>query len=409
MLDGYKLLTVTHRQTPLQSIGKFVVAHADEQALKARLEALKAAFGLDELLYVATCNRVIFLLHTDQPTGPSFHQAFFQAVNPGLDADYIEENVILLEDKAAADHLFKVAASIDSLVVGEREILRQIKEAYERCFNWGLTGDHLRILVQATIVAAKEVYSETRLGEKSVSVVSLAVKEMLKTRLPKSARILMIGAGQTNLLVSKFLAKYGFYNVAVFNRTFEKAGQLAAMVQGTAHHFDELNQYNKGFDCLIVCTGATSVVVDKTLYYSLLAGEADRKVVIDLSVPNNVSREVTDQFDIHFIEIEGLRALADENLSFREQEVTHACELLDRHLAEFEVYAHNRYIERALHKIPVEVKAVKERAMNEVFRKEVEGLDDATRQLLERMMTYMEKKCTGIPMKLAKEALSVRA
>ncbi len=101
--------------------------------------------------------------------------------------------------------------------------------------------------------------------------------------------------------------------------------------------------------------------------------------------------------------------MAQVNLSFREQEVTVAIELLETHLEEFETTARNRRIERALHRIPGEVTAVKERALNEVFKKEVEVLDESTRQLLERMMTYMEKKCTGIPMKVAKEALTVPA
>jgi glutamyl-tRNA reductase len=407
MLDSYKILTITHRETPLQSIGKFVIAHENEGALQARLEALKAEFGVDEMLYLATCNRVLFLLHTEKALDKSFVQKFFQAVNPELSNSIIEKYVTRFEGKNAADHLLKVASSIDSLVVGEREILRQLREAYDRCLGWNLTGDNIRILLQAAVAAAKEVYDQTRLGERSVSVVSLAVKELLKTKLPKNARILMIGAGQTNMLVTKFLAKYGFNNVSVFNRTLEKAQQVAAMTSGKAYSFNELENYGEGFDCLIVCTGATQAVVDKTLYAKLLAGETTHKVVIDLSVPNNVCREVTRDFDVHFIEVEGLRALAQENLSFREQEVTVAVQMLEQHLEEFEITARNRRIERALHRIPTEVTAVKERALNEVFKKEVEVLDDSTRQLLERMMTYMEKKCTGIPMKVAREALTV--
>ncbi len=409
MLDSYKILTITHRQTPLQSIGKFIIAHENEAALRSRLEELKSDFGVDEMLYLATCNRVMFLFNREKSLSPDFIQQFFQAVNPQLSADFIEKHVVTYEGKAAVDHLFKVTASIDSLVVGEREILRQLREAYDRCLNWNLTGDNIRIIMQAAVVAAKEVYAQTRLGEKSVSVVSLAVKELLKTKLPKNARILMIGAGQTNMLVSKFLAKYGFTNVSVFNRTFEKAEQLARMTGGSAYKFSELESYQQGFDCLIACTGATQAVVDKKLYSSLLAGETSRKVVIDLSVPNNVCKEVVQDFDVHFIEVEGLRALAQVNLSFREQEVTVAIELLETHLEEFETTARNRRIERALHRIPGEVTAVKERALNEVFKKEVEVLDESTRQLLERMMTYMEKKCTGIPMKVAKEALTVPA
>ncbi|MBI5915251.1 MAG: glutamyl-tRNA reductase [Bacteroidetes bacterium] len=406
MLDGFKILTVTHRRTSLQHIEKFVVPHTDESALQSCLEALKTGFGFDEMMYLATCNRVMFLFYTEKPLASTFPGKFFQAVNPGLSEKFISENVSLLEGRAAAEHLLKVASSVDSLVVGEREILRQLREAYERCLNWGLTGDHLRIAMQAAIVAAKEVYTETRLGEKPVSVVSLAVRELLKTRLPKTARILMVGAGQTNLLVAKFLAKNGFEKVVVFNRTLERAQRIATALKGRAFGFNELESYREGFDCLLVCTGATKAIIDNELYIKLLAGESDQKTVIDLSVPNNVSREILATNDVHLIEIEGLRALAEENLAFREQEVNAANKLLDLHLADFEASVRNRQIERALHQVPVEVKAVKEHALNKVFKKEIEVLDDATRELLGRMMEYMEKKCTGIPIKVAKEALA---
>lgn len=406
MLDSYKILTITHRQTPLQAIGKFVIPHENEEVLKARLEALKAEFGIEELMYLATCNRVMFLLYKDGPADQAFMEKFFRAVNPEFTAEFIEKHVLLFEGKNASDHLLKVASSIDSLVVGEREILRQLRDAYDRCLKFDLTGDHIRIIMQAAVGAAKDVYAQTRLGEKSISIVSLAVKELLASKLPKSARIVMVGAGQTNLLVTKFLAKYGYKQVSVFNRTLEKATQIAGMVKGKAYNLDELENHTEGFDCLIVCTGATQAVIDKSLYTRLLAGETGRKVVIDLSVPNNVSREVPRDFDVRFIEVEGLRALAQENLSFREAEVTVALELLGQHLKEFEITARNRRIERAFHRIPGEVTAVKEKALNEVFKKEVEVLDDSTRLLLERMLTYMEKKCIGIPMKVAKEALT---
>ncbi len=406
MLNGFKILTVTHRQTSLQHIEKFVVLHSDEATLRERLEALKAEFGLAEMMYLATCNRVMFLFYSETATPPNFQSNFFQHINPGLSEHFIAENVNLYEGRDAAEHLYQVASSIDSLVVGEREILRQLREAYDRCQQWSLTADHLRIAMQGAVVAAKEVYTETRLGDKPVSVVSLAIRELLKTKLPKTARILMVGAGQTNILVAKFLAKNGFQNVAAFNRTLERAQHIATSLNGRAFGFDKLADYREGFDCLIVCTGATKAIIDNELYINLLAGETGQKVIIDLSVPNNVCKEVVANHNVHFIEIEGLRALAQENRSFREQEVTVAIELLDLHIAEFVAAVRNRRIERALHQVPAEMKAVKEYAMNKVFKKEIDVLDDSARELLERMMDFMEKKCTGIPIKVAKEALA---
>lgn len=405
MLNGYQILTVTHRRTPLQLIEKFVVTHSDEADLRRKLETLKAEFGLNELAYLATCNRVMFFFYSENPLAANF----FKAINPSLADNFIGENVNQYVGQAAIEHLYKVTASIDSLVVGEREILRQLREAYDRCQAWGLTGDHLRMAMQGAVVAAKEVYTETRLGDKPVSVVSLAMRELDKARLPKSARILMVGAGQTNVLVAKFLAKNGFENVAVFNRTLERAERIAKTLTGRAFGFDALEHHTEGFDCLIVCTGATKAVIDNELYIKLLAGEKGKKTVIDLSVPNNVCKEVVAQHDVNFIEIEGLRLLAQENRAFREQEVSVANALLENRIAELLDLLRHRRIERAFHRVPHEVKAVREYAMNKVFKKELDVLDDQARELLERMMDFMEKKCTGIPIKIAKQAFAAPA
>ena len=410
MLKGYHILTITHRETPLSLIGSFLFQRVSEEELPTRLEALKTVFGLEELMYVATCNRVVFLMHTTQEISDSFLQKFFSFINPDLDQDLIAKHVIHYRGDDAVQHLFRVAASIDSLVVGEREILRQLREAYQRCQEWKLTGDKIRLLMDQAVVAAKDVYSNTRLGEKSVSVVSLAIHKMMEHRLPKSARILLVGAGQTNTLVSKFLVKFGFTNVTVFNRTLDKAQAIAQKFSnGKALPLSSLENFSGGFDSLIVCTGATKAIIDKRLYTKLLKGEPGTKVAIDLSVPHNIDKTIAEAFDVKLIEVESLKKLAKQNLSFRQQEVEHAQELLAEHFQEFKTLFHTREIELAFRQIPNEVKAVREKAMKEVFRKDLEHLDENSRLLVERMLVYMEKKCTGIPMRIAREALVVKA
>lgn len=406
MLQGYHILTVTHRNTPLTFLKSFIFNGITDEDLPQRLTALKAAFGLQELMYVATCNRVIFLFYSAAELPQSFSQRFFSFVNPNLNSDLIGKHVIHYQGEDAVRHLFSVAASIDSMVLGEREILRQLRESYQLCQNWKLTGDKIRLLMSHAVVAAKDVYSKTRLGEKSVSVVSLAIQKMMDYNLPKSSRILMIGAGQTISLVSKFLLKFGYTNVTVFNRTFAKAKAIAAKFHnGRAFHFSELENFTEGFDCLIVCTGATHVIVDKALYAKLLNGDTDPKIAIDLSVPHNIESTVARDFKVKLIEVGSLKKLAQQNLASREQEIERALSLLDYHFDEFNIQFQARELELALQQIPKEVKAVREKAMNEVFRKELEHLDENSRSLVERMLLYMEKKCTGIPMRIAREAL----
>jgi glutamyl-tRNA reductase len=406
MQENYKILTITHRRTDLKQIGQYVIKSNDNTELKSQLEELKEKFGFSELFYLATCNRVMFLFRTDKKIDLYFAQRFFKFINPQLKTaqiDALEDILYLLEGEAAIEHIFEVAASIDSLVVGEREILRQLREAYDQCKEWNLVGDNIRLLFQLLVVSAKEVYAQTKIGEKPVSVVSLAIQKLLASGLSKDARILLIGAGQTNSLVAKFLKKYEYNNVVVFNRSLAKAEQLANYLDAKALSLADLPNYQEGFEAIIICTGATQAILDNKLYSQILGDDKSRKFVIDLSIPNNVAAEVVQHFDMDYIEIDDLRQLAKVNLSFREQEVEKARILLQKNIEEFPILYRQRQMELAMRKVPKEIKAVKTKAMNEVFKKELENLDAETVALLDKMMTYMEKKCIGIPMKAAKE------
>lgn len=409
MLDGYHILTLTHRNAPLEAIGQAIVPADDAQQ---RLCELKSRFGWSELLYLSTCNRVMYLFYSPSAVDETFIGEAVSLIRPGLagsEVAFIASRMRLLHGAEAINHLFEVAGSLDSLVVGEREIIRQLREAYDRSHEWGLTGDHLRLLMRFTIETAKEIYSQTGIGEKALSVVALAFMAMQKANLAKDARIVMIGAGQTNELFSKFLLKNGFQHVTIFNRTLEKAEALArSFQQGRGLPFDALEHYSEGFDALIVCTGATQAVVTHSLYRSLLAGEDSRKVVVDLSVPNNVDKSILSLFPVRFIEIEDLRNTARENLAHREREKIKAEAIISQRIYAFRELWHERQIERSLAHIPDEVRSVKERAIEEVFAKDFAKLDPAAQELVRNMMGYMEKKCVAIPIKAAK-AIALQA
>jgi len=409
MLGAFKILTITHRRNQLNQLGQFAFQANDEEVLKEELTVVKGQYQLGELMYLSTCNRIMYFFFTPTPLDHDFASSFIQSVNPLISTevlDDINDYIDIYSGSDALMHLFEVAASIDSLVVGEREILRQLREAYARSQSWGFTGDNIRLAIKTTVESAKAVYSQTRIGEKPVSIVSLSIQKLLAAPVSRNARILLIGAGQTNTLVAKFLVKHQYTNVKVFNRSLNKAQQIAAMLKGEAYDLAALESWKEGFDCIIICTGSTKALIDKKLYTQLLGGETDKKVLIDLAIPNNISTEVVEQFPVHYIEIDDLRSLARENLSFREQEVAKAKELLDDQMADFYTLYKQRQIERAMRKVPTEIKAVKAHAMNQVFRKELESLDKESRELLERMMTYMEKQCISIPMKAAKEVVS---
>ena len=402
MLQHVHLLTLTHRHAKLKDIGTIVAACEADGKLREHLEEMKTSGRVDELFYLATCNRICLLF----TTGQEVDEAFRNALIPGAPLPAVAEMQHLRGEKAVY-HLFEVAGSIDSLVVGERQILGQFREAYERCRGWGLIGDDLRIVCDRVVLAAKDVYNSTRIGEKSVSVVSLSMLQLRKFAPRPDARILMIGAGQTNLLVTKFLKKDGHQNLTVFNRSAERACALSAgFANGHGHTLGDLQNYEQGFDVLIVCTGAAEPIVTPELFHWLLAGEDPQdKIVIDLGVPADVAESTVAGHEFEYVGIEQLRALAEENMGFRREEIKRAHGVLHRHLTELDSTYRQRLLERAMSQLPAEIKAIKHTAVNQIFAKELKDLDPATRELMMRMMSYMEKRCIGIPMKAAREAI----
>lgn len=403
MLQHVHILTLTHRHAKLKAIGTIVAAFEADDKLRERLTSLKESGKVNEVFYLSTCNRISLLFTTKEEV----NQEFREQLLPTTDIPAAVAEMEHLRGMKAIYHLFEVAASIDSLVVGERQILGQLREAYERCREWGLIGDDLRIVCDRIVLAAKDVYSSTRIGEKSVSVVSLSMQQLQKFQPGPDARILMIGAGQTNLLVTKFLKKAGHQHLTVFNRTAERARSLSnAFPKGEGYALTELSNYEQGFDVLIVCTGSAEATVTPELFHWLLAGEDPRdKVVVDLGVPADVAESTVAGSDFEYVGIEQLRALAEENMGFRRTEIKRAHGVLHKHLGELESAYRQRLLERAMSHLPQEIKAIKHTAVNQIFAKEIKDLDPDTRDLMLRMMSYMEKRCIGIPMKAAREAI----
>ncbi len=408
MIEDFQIITITHNDLNVDEIGYFVITHKDQEHLKERLFQIKEKFNIDELMYLSTCNRVSFIMFKESAWSPNYLIDFFKEVNPELS----EENLHALnrfakvyEGESAVKHIFEVASSVDSMVVGEREIFRQFRNAYKWCAENGLTGDNLRLLEKHTVSTAKEVYSKTKIGEKPLSIVFLAVQKLMAFQANKDARIIMIGAGETNTLMSKFLHKQGYTNAVIFNRNLDNALEISKLLNAPAYHLSEMSQYDKGFDVMIVTTSSTYSIIDMPLYQSLLNKEMGKKVIIDLSVPRNVDEEVISHFDTYYVGIEQLRVMAEENLEFRKKEVINARHVIKEKLKSFKTIFQQRKIERAMQQVPIEVRAIKEKAISTVFSKELANLDQTSQSIVIQMMDYMEKKCVSIPMKLARESI----
>ena len=404
-LESLHIVAFTHRNLSVTHIGEL---HIEEDNQKERLEHLKEAMQLDELMFLSTCNRVEFVFTTSQKVNVPYLDTFFNTLYPHLDEDkthLFSSNGMVYSGAEAVEHQLSVASSVDSMVVGEREIITQVRTSFEKCRKMGLTGDLVRLLMRHTIETAKRVYTETNIACRPVSVVSLAYHRLKDLNVPLDSRILIVGAGVTNTNMSRFLKKHGFTNFNVFNRTVSKAEKLAADLNGTAHPLEAIAKFDKGFDVIITCTGSENHILTPEIYDHLLQGEDSRKVVIDIAIPQDLSPEIIATHNVTHISVEVLQKISDENLKARSKEIQHVEEIIAEALYEFKHIERARSVEIAMREVPNKVKEIKATAMNEVFKNELEGMDDESREVVNKIIGYMEKKYMSMPMLMAKEIL----
>ena len=400
-----KVIAFTHKQIELKELGRLVIC---QENLTEKLQQVKNQFQIAEIFYLATCNRVEFVLVTDQPVDKEYTERFIEALNIGVCDHYMGvflKGASIYEDQEALNHLLRISCSLESLIVGEKEILPQLRKAYDSCREAGLTGDFLRMVMNCVVKTAKEVYTDTNISKNPISVVSLAYRKLRDLKLCTNARILIIGAGETNFNISKYLQKHKFSNFSVFNRTISKAQQLAADLNGEAFELEDLKNYHKGFDAIITCTSATEPIITPEIYSILLNGETDKKTIVDLAVPNDTAPEVLEQFPVNFIEVHSLNEVAKKNLQERYEELVHAEVIINQNITEFITMLKQRRIELAMRQVPEKIKEIRNMAMNTVFVDEVQGMDEQSREILEKVINYMEKKYISVPMIMAKDIL----
>jgi glutamyl-tRNA reductase len=402
-MESFKIISLTHKLAPLDLIGKL---HLDEVHQVEYLKAIQLKMELKELLFLSTCNRVELIVNTPRPIDQEFLSEILLYINSKLSS---EDLVALLakikihEGEEALRHLFNVSASLDSLVVGEREIITQVRKAYEFCNSLGITGDTIRLAVKQTIETAKKVYTETDIAKNPVSIVSLAYRQLRNLGIKNNARIVFVGAGETNVNMAKYLKKHEYANFTVFNRTLANAEKLAKDLNGKAFELTSIKDFNEGFDVLITCTSAQDPIITEEVYASLLNKGTSKKVIIDLALPADVHTAVVEKNDLVYIDIESLKKQALDNLCKRESEIEACKAIIDAKVEEFKQLFQERKIELAFGEIPKQIRSIKETAINEVFAKDLNMLDTESKEVLEKVLSYMEKKYNALTIKTAKK------
>jgi glutamyl-tRNA reductase len=314
-----------------------------EPMLSGALKRLKSYEGVAEAMILSTCNRVEITVTADDRLDPNSIVDAFLAETHAISPDRLGPHLYRHEGKAAIHHLFRVASSLDSMVLGEPQILGQLKAAYAAAKGEGVLYGWLEGLVSRSFSVAKRVRSETGIGQMAVSVSYAAVELARKIFGSLSNRTIMIaGAGKMSELAARHLRRSGASHVFVTNRTHERAAEMAKLFQGTPVEYSRFVSMLPEVDILIASSGAPHYILHKDEMHRVIAARRNKPMfLIDIAVPRNIEPSVNDLDNVFLYDIDDLQEVVNANLRERMKEADRAEELVahevDRMMARLNV------------------------------------------------------------------------
>jgi glutamyl-tRNA reductase len=331
---------VSHKTAPVEV--RELLAFREETLADA-LADLRGRQGVTEALILSTCNRVEIVVTTEDSADPQALVDAFLAERKSVDPLAIAPHLYYVEGRDAIHHLFRVASSLDSMVVGEPQILGQLKAAYCAAKSAGTVCGWLEALLARSFRVAKRVRSETGIGQMAVSVSYAAVELARKIFGSLSGRTIMIvGAGKMSELAARHLRRSGASHVFVTNRTHERAVEMAASFQGTPVEYARFAAMLPEVDIVIASSGAPDYVLRKEDMQRAIAARRNKPMfVIDIAVPRNVEPSVNQIDNVFLYDIDDLQEVVNANIRERMKEAEHAerlvAEEVDRTMARLKV------------------------------------------------------------------------
>ena len=324
-------LGLSHHTAPVDLREKFAILDGEVAALATQL---RGAPGVQEAVVLSTCNRVEFYLAAEESEqGFAALSEVMAARGAAPDAEGFRR----LTTAATIRHLFRVVSGLDSMVLGETEILGQVKKAYAAASGAGATARHLNKLFQRAFNVAKEVRTKTNITRGAVSVGSAAVElaEKIFGRL-KNCHVMILGAGEMSELTAGALAARGVRSIFVANRSYDRAVALAEKMHGKAVHFDEWSKEFRTVDILIGSTAAPHHVLTAAQLAPMMRARRDRPLFcIDLAVPRDIEPAVNKLDGVYLYDIDALQAIAERSMNVRKQELVICEQMIERHAVEF--------------------------------------------------------------------------
>ncbi|GIX02525.1 MAG: glutamyl-tRNA reductase [Thermogutta sp.] len=365
-----RVVGCSHRTTPLEIREKLAFGL---QEVPAVLRAWREQMGPTEAVLLSTCNRVELYLASDTyPLPPVGETIDFILGSRGQKQEEWERYFYSYDLEDAVRHLFRVAAGLDSMVLGEPQILNQVKQAYQMAVDHEMVGAIFHQTFQYALKAARRVASETSIQQRRVSIPSIAVAEFARAIFEhfEDKLTLVIGAGEMAEETLRYLREEGARRIIVINRHFERAQELAARWEGEARPWDELWNTLREADVVVSTTGSSQPIVKRESLAPVIATRPERPLfVLDLALPRDFEPSVGDIPGVYLYCLDDLQEVCQRNREARDRELPHAYAIVDQEVSALLSTLYRRAATPVIQQLRAEWDAVKEEELRRLWQK----------------------------------------
>ena len=393
-----QMIGCSHRNAPISIRER--LAFSPEQTRDA-LDAMRRGYPTTEAVLLSTCNRTELYLATENGAVPTLDDVAgflgdFHAFDPADIAGYLQQRL----DTEAVGHLFRVAASLDSMVVGESQILSQVKQAYQLATEQESAGPLSHAVFQAALKVARRVAGETAIHQSRVSIPSVAVADFAQQIFERfdNKNTLVIGAGEMGEETLLYLKQQGAREVTVVNRNPDRAAELAARWDGTAMEWDKLMEAVGAADLVISTTSSSQPIVSLDDFRRMERSRSKRPLfILDLAVPRDFDPQISDRPEVYLYSIDDLRQACDRNRRRRDKELPGAMRIVEQETARFIRDLRHRVTGPVIRRLKQGMQEPKDEELRRLFNK-LPDLDDHARDEVRQSFDRLINKLLHPPL-----------
>ncbi|MDY6952541.1 MAG: glutamyl-tRNA reductase, partial [Thermodesulfobacteriota bacterium] len=391
-----------HKTAPVEVRERLAFSSEDTSHV---LDTMCQCPGVDEILLFSTCNRVEFLLAAQDVAKAVEGVKGFMAEFKKTPLHSFEESLYVYNGDEAVRHMFRVASSLDSMVVGEPQILGQVKDCYGQACDHRTCGVVLNRLMHRAFSVAKRVRTETGIGDHAVSISYAAVELGRKIfgELEEKA-VLLIGAGEMAELAVEHLVNNRARPIFVANRTFERGLELAEGFKGTAIRFEEVRDYLKEVDIVISSTGASGYILVRDDFKGLMRARRNRPLFfIDIAVPRDIDPEINRLNNVYVYDIDDLNNAIQENIDERQQEALRGERLVDGAVIQFRRWFQGLDVVPTIVDLRDKIEAIRQRELKKTFAA-LNAVSEEDRAAIDRLTAALVNKILHNPTVFLKQS-----